>query len=157
MEISWQQILGKMTNGIYVLTTCHKDEINGMIISWVSQVSYDPPLVMVAIHPNRYSHHLVEQSGVFALHIVAQNQTDFLGRFKGPEPSSKFDSIQWHKGETGCPVFEDCIAYIECEVTEILKPGNHSLFIGEIKNGQFISNKDPMSTLDYSGTYVGKD
>ncbi len=157
MEKSWQQILGKMANGIYVLTTCHKDEINGMIVSWVSQISYDPPLVMIAIHPNRYSHHLVEKSGVFALHLIARNQFDFLGRFKGPVPSSKFDSIQWNKGETGCPVFEDCIGYIECEVAEVIKPGNHTLFIGEIKNGQFFSREDPMSTLDYSGTYVGND
>jgi len=113
LEMLWQQILGKMANGIYVLTSCYKDEINGMIISWVSQISYDPPLIMVGIHPNRYSHHLVKQSGVFALHIVARNQPDFLRRFKGPVPSSKFDSIQWDKGKTGCPVFEDCIAFID--------------------------------------------
>jgi len=157
LEMLWQQILGKMANGIYVLTSCYKDEINGMIISWVSQISYDPPLIMVGIHPNRYSHHLVKQSGVFALHIVARNQPDFLRRFKGPVPSSKFDSIQWDKGKTGCPVFEDCIAYIECKVAEILNPGNHTLFIGKIMNGKFFSDEDPMSTLDYLGTYVGKD
>ncbi len=157
MEKPWQQILGKMANGIYILTTCHKDEINGMIVSWVSQVSYDPPLVMIAVHPNRYSHHLLEKNGVFALHLVARDQPDFLGHFSKPVPSSKFDSIQWYKGKTGCPVFDDCIGYIECKVIKILKPGNHTLFIGQIKNGKFLSSEDPMSTLDYLGTYVGKD
>ncbi|MEJ2286300.1 MAG: flavin reductase, partial [Desulfobacterales bacterium] len=38
-----------MTYGIYVLTSCHQQEINGMIASWVSQVSYTPPLIMVAV------------------------------------------------------------------------------------------------------------
>ncbi|MDY6879361.1 MAG: flavin reductase family protein, partial [Thermodesulfobacteriota bacterium] len=63
MNTEWQEVLGKMTYGIYVLTTSVKEEINGMIASWVSQVSYEPPLIMVAIHPNRYSHHMVKESG----------------------------------------------------------------------------------------------
>ena len=67
MKDAWIQALGKMTYGIYVLTTCDKEEINGMIASWVSQVSYDPLLITVGVHPNRYSHHLIEQSGRFAL------------------------------------------------------------------------------------------
>ena len=51
MKEDWVQALGKMTYGIYVLTTCDEDEVNGMIASWVSQVSYDPLLIMVAVHP----------------------------------------------------------------------------------------------------------
>jgi len=83
MENKCIKALGKMTYGIYVLTTFYADEINGMIASWASQISYAPPLVSVAIHPNRYSHHLIEQSGSFALHTLAKDQTEFLSRFKG--------------------------------------------------------------------------
>ena len=59
MDERWLQALGSMTYGIYVLTTHHEEKINGMIASWVSQISYDPPLVMVAVHPNRYSRQLI--------------------------------------------------------------------------------------------------
>ena len=59
-----------MANGIYVLTTRLDDTINGMIASWVTQISYAPPLIMVAIHPNRYSHTLIDKSGVFALNVT---------------------------------------------------------------------------------------
>jgi len=158
MKSTWQEALGKMTYGIYVLTTSVKEEINGMIASWVSQVSYDPPLIMVAIHPNRYSHHLVRQSGHFALHLLGQNQTDLLERFKGPDPSAKFTSINWERGETGCPILQDCLAYIECDVKTIISPGNHTLFIGEVKEAQVFSELDvPFTSLDYRGVYQGKD
>ena len=70
MEDKWQEAFGLMTYGIYILTTSHNDIINGMIASWVSQVSYDPPMVSVAVHPNRYSHGLIRDSGRFALHPV---------------------------------------------------------------------------------------
>jgi flavin reductase (DIM6/NTAB) family NADH-FMN oxidoreductase RutF len=72
----------QMTYGIYVLTTRNESEINGMIASWVSQVSYDPPLMMVAVHPNRYSHTLITQSRIFALHSLDRAQKDLLARFK---------------------------------------------------------------------------
>jgi len=156
MEKIWQQILGKTSNGIYILTTCHKNEINGMIISWVTPISYKPPLLMAAIHPNRYSHHLIEQSGCFALHVLAQNQTDLLENFKRSDPEERFKSIQWTTGKTGCPVLKNCVAYMECEVKESLTPGNHTLFFGEITQAQVLSNDKPMSTLDYIGIYLGK-
>ncbi len=84
MEETWLQALAKMIHGIYALTTSYRDEINAMIVSWVSQISYEPPLVMVAIHTRRYSHRLVEKDGSFALHILDRNQADLVSCFKGP-------------------------------------------------------------------------
>ena len=48
MDEKWIEIFGRMTYGLYVLTTCHEGLHNGMIASWVSQVSHNPPLLMVA-------------------------------------------------------------------------------------------------------------
>ena len=156
MQKEWQQALGKMTYGIYVLTTSWKEEINGMIASWVSQVSYEPPLVMAAIHKDRYSHSLIEKGGHFALHVLAKKQSDYLERFKGPDPVAKFASIEWAIGKSGCPILKDSVAYIECEAREILSPGNHTLFIGEIKDAGVFSDEEILSTLDFAGTYTGK-
>jgi flavin reductase (DIM6/NTAB) family NADH-FMN oxidoreductase RutF len=69
---------GQMTYGIYILTSKFDDEINGMVASWVTQVSYDPPLIMVAVHPNRYSHNLIKKGNVFALHVLDRSQKDML-------------------------------------------------------------------------------
>lgn len=156
MENKWIQAFGKMTYGIYILTTFYEDEINGMIASWVSQISYDPPLVMTAVHPNRYSHQLIEQSGSFALHMLSKKQADFLSRFKGDDPKGKFGGIQWTKGKTGCPILYECIAYMECTVKAAYKPGNHTLFIGEIVDAHRFSDDDLLTTLDYRGQYLGK-
>jgi len=157
MDEKWQQALGSMTYGIYVLTTFHKEKINGMIASWVSQVSHNPPMVMVAVHPNRYSHQLIQDSGYYALHILPRNKKDLLGRFKDPDPEAKFNAIQWARGKTGCPILKDCLGYLECMVKEMVAPGNHTLFLGEILAAQTFSQEDPMSTLDYEGIYTGRD
>lgn len=127
-----------------------------MIASWVSQISYDPPLLSVAVHPNRYSHHLIQKSGSFALHLLHRDQTDFLTRFKGPDPKAKFAATEWVRGKTGSPILKQCLGYVDCVLREHYAPGNHSLFIGEIVDGQLFSHEDPLSTLDYEGAYVGK-
>ena len=148
--------LASMTYGIYVLTTRYAKTINGMIASWVSQVSYDPPLIMVAVHPDRYSHDLLQKSGHFALNILAREQKDLLTRFKGPDPGSKFDALAWRDGVNGCPVLADCIGSVACRIQQTLKPGNHTLFIGEVVGAVFNRQETPLCTLDYEGCYTGR-
>lgn len=156
MKKEWLPAFGQMTYGIYVLTTRHRDIINGMIASWVTQVSYEPPLVMAALHPKRYSRHLVEKSRVFALHVLERSRKDLLPRFKGPDPAGKSDGLSWETKVTGAPILTDCPAWLELEVRESLEPGNHTLYIGEVVNAGGRDGDPPLTTLDYDGMYLGK-
>lgn len=156
MKDEWIRALGAMTYGIYVLTTFHKEEINGMIASWVSQVSYDPLLIMVAVHTNRYSHQLIDQSGCLALHVLAREQADFLKRFKGSDPQAKFASLQWKRGKTGSPILKDCLAYFEGKVVDKFSPGNHTLFFAEVVDAKVVADGQPLNSAHYDGVYLGK-
>ena len=156
MKADWINAFSKMTYGIYVLTSSYREQINGMIASWVSQVSYDPPLIMVAVHPNRYSHQLIEKGGVFALHILSDAQSDWLARFKGTDLKDKFSAVTWTTGKTGCPILSDCLAYLECQLKTHYSPGNHTLFIGEVVAAAELIRGVPLTTMDYDGVYLGK-
>jgi flavin reductase (DIM6/NTAB) family NADH-FMN oxidoreductase RutF len=156
VDKKWIGVLGRMVHGIYVLTASYQNEVNGMIASWVSQISYEPPMVAVAVHPNRYSHRLIEKAGAFALHTISRDQKELLKLFKGPDPAGKFASLRWSKGRTGSPMLSDCLTWVECKVVTALTPGNHTLFLGEVVDGRLISDGIPMSTLDYEGVYTGE-
>ena len=156
MKEEYLKLLGKMTYGIYVLTSAADQVVNGMIASWVSQVSYDPLLLMVAIHPNRYTHDLINKNGCFALNVISKRQKEYLQRFKGPDPKLKFSSVEWKKEITGAPILTDCIGYMECKVKETYAPGNHTLFVAEVVAAEFKSDETPLSTSDYEGVYLGK-
>lgn len=157
MHSEWLQALSRLTYGIYVLTSATAEAANGMIASWVSQVSYDPPLIMVGIHPNRYTHALVEQSGVFALHALRTDQQEHLRRFKERSPQDKLHGLGWHFGETGAPVLDDCLAWLECRVRQTLRPGNHTLFFGEVQAARSLDRGEPLTILAYQGTYLGRE
>ncbi|MGB5746653.1 MAG: flavin reductase family protein [Desulfobacterales bacterium] len=156
MKDEWIQALGTMTYGIYVLTSFYKNEINGMIASWVTQVSYDPLLIMAAVHTDRYSHHLIEKSGCLALHVLAREQADLLKRFKGSDPEAKFSSLKWNRGKTGTPVLEDCIAYFEGKIVDRFSPGNHTLFFAEVVEAKVVAGGQPLGSMDYDGVYLGR-
>ena len=156
MEVQWQDALSTMVYGIYVLTTGVEESINGMIASWVTQVSYEPPLILVAVHPHRRTHGLIMDTGAFVLHSLSSEQKDLLAKFKGPDPKAKFDNLEWETGQTGCPILRDCVAFLECELRETYEPGNHTLFVGQVVNGRRNLTCPVLTTLDYSGTYTGK-
>ena len=156
MDTEWSKAFGTMSYGIYILTSAHEGKINGMIASWVSQVSSDPPIVMVAVHPNRYSHQLIEESNHFALHSLDRSQKDFIKQFKGPNPALKFESLSWSTEKTGCPLLKDCLGYVECLVRNTCSPGNHTLFFGEVIEARVCGKGEPLTTLDYEGVYLGK-
>jgi len=157
MKEEYLNLLGKMTYGIYVLTSAADQVINGMIASWVSQVSYEPLLLMAAIHSNRYTHDLIHKNGFFALNIISKSQKGYLKRFKGPDPELKFSSVKWEKGVTSVPVLTECIGYLECKVKDTYAPGNHTLFVAEVVAADFLSDETPLSTSDYEGVYLGKN
>lgn len=157
MKEKWIKAFEKMTYGIYVLTSKSGEAINGMIASWVSQVSYDPPLIMAAVHPGRYSHQLIEKGGAFVLHALSGAHKDLLTRFKGSDPNAKFSTLNWTAGKTGCPVLSDCLAYLECELKVHYRPGNHTLFIGEVVDAGVMTDGKPFHTGLYEGIYLGKN
>jgi flavin reductase (DIM6/NTAB) family NADH-FMN oxidoreductase RutF len=157
MEKTWLETCNYLTSGIYLLTSRHNDEMNGMIASWVSQVSYDHPLIMVAIHQNRSSHRLISRSGRFAVHILGARQGEFLSRFKGPDPQAKFKDVEWTSGLTGCPILRECLGYLECLTTESYKPGNHTLFVGKVIDAKILSPGEPMISRDLDHVYLGRD
>jgi flavin reductase (DIM6/NTAB) family NADH-FMN oxidoreductase RutF len=157
MDAEWLQALGTLTTGLYVLTSGQGEDVGGMIQSWVSQVSYEPVLIMAAVHPNRYTHGLIQRSGAFGLHSISRDEPGLLSRFKGPDPKAKLAGLDWVRGATGVPVVRDCLACFECTVRSSLTPGNHTMYIGEVVRVWNFSSARPMCSLDHEHVYIGRD
>jgi flavin reductase (DIM6/NTAB) family NADH-FMN oxidoreductase RutF len=148
--------LEKITYGLYILTTKRGKEINGMIASWVSQVSFSPPLVMAVIRRNRYSHKMVKESGVFALNVLGKDNSGLVSKFKLPTPDEKFKGIRWETKTTGAPIIGEAIAYMDCKLVNSIDTGDHTIFIGEIVDADTLKDSIPMTSLDYGKVYIGQ-
>lgn len=148
--------LARFTYGIYILTTMKGDEKHGMIASWVSQVSHDPPLVMVGVRKNRRMHPIVKETGAFALHVLDRdNNKELLGRFKLPMPEQRFEGAECTTLETGCPILKDTLACLDCRLVDTVDTGDHTLFIGEVVEADASEEGTPMTGWDYGKIYPG--
>ena len=123
-----------LVHGVYVVTTRVQDKINGMTASWVSQVSFNPLLVMVSIAPPRYSHDLIKESGIFAVNVLTPEQVDLGKRFgyKSGRKMDKFAGLDYLTGATGAPILPQAYGYLECKLVHTFTAGDHTLFVGEV-------------------------
>ena len=149
-------VLGKLINGVYLLTCCRGEEVNGMPVSWVSQVSSEPVLVMVAVRPDRYSHAMIDESGAFALNLLGKDQKELVDRFmRRGVKADKFENLAFEKGRTGCPILRDSAGFLECRVLSSLQPGDHTLFFGEVVEAGRQKEVFLLTIADYGHSYGG--
>jgi flavin reductase (DIM6/NTAB) family NADH-FMN oxidoreductase RutF len=104
------EILKTIPYGFYITGVVGSDgEVNGFTTCWVSQVSFDPQQVIVAVRKDQHTHDLVEDSGVFSLNFLDTGQEDLARRFT--EPLQHEDGLvggsSYTTGETGAPLFEE--------------------------------------------------
>ncbi len=141
-----QDAIGKIVNGVSVVTSKSGDSINGLSVAWMSQVSVDPQLIMVAIGKSKYTHELIEKSNAFAVNILSNEQMDLAKHFglQSGRKANKFNHIEYETKKTGSPILKDCLAYLDCRLYKSLTAGDHTVFIGEVVDEGVKSGKSPL-------------
>lgn len=133
-------IFDALVHGVYVVTTRVGEKINGMTAAWVSQVSLHPSLVMVSIAPSRYSHDLIQESGVMAVNVLTSEQVELGKRFgyKSGRKVDKCAGLEWITGATGAPILPQAYAYLDLKVVSTFPAGDHTLFVGEVVEAKIL-------------------
>jgi flavin reductase (DIM6/NTAB) family NADH-FMN oxidoreductase RutF len=121
--------------GLYVLTAESKDgRVAAATVNWVTQASFQPPLVAVAVKADSSAHEIVTGTGAFALNVLTKGQnTMAFTFFKSLDRDG--DSIggeTFRKGKSGSPILVKALAFVECSVVGALEKGDHTLFLGEV-------------------------
>jgi flavin reductase (DIM6/NTAB) family NADH-FMN oxidoreductase RutF len=147
---SERDALRQIAYGLYILTTGYEGSLNAITCNWVTQISFKPLLVLVAVEKESYSHRLLEESGVFALNLLANDQSHLARRMAIPHKHNphKLAGIPYQLGATGAPLLDEALAWLECEVRHILEAdGDHTLFVGEVVAGEVIRQAEPLTLL----------
>jgi flavin reductase (DIM6/NTAB) family NADH-FMN oxidoreductase RutF len=143
--------------GIYLLATSHGSRPQAMAVSWVSQVSYSPPLLMVALRHNRPAISAIQEQGYFSLNLLRAERVALVNRFKNPLLSSE-DTLLFEETQMGSRTFyrlKDCLSWWGCQVVSKVEPGDHLLFFSEVLTASAEEGK-PLITSDCGKTYIGQ-
>ena len=121
-------------NVLALVGSRHGDEWNGMTASWITQLSMEPVMIGVGIDNKAVTHRLISGAGAFSINLWSARDTRIFVKFSKPavKDGMTLNRRPIREGVTGVPIFEDAIAWIECEVRQVIDFGTHTLFAGEL-------------------------
>ncbi len=136
-----QHALWKLINPIAVVTGSFEGTPSGFIASWITQVSFVPPLVMVAVNPLHYTYDLIRRNNAFAINLLRTDQAELIDWFgkRSGKTVEKLLASTYELGTTGVPLLKDCLVSIECTVLWAKEAGDHVIVVGSIVSAEIKS------------------
>ena len=124
-----------------VLVSCGDKEgnYNVLTVAWTGTICSDPAMVYISVRKNRYSHHMLEETGEFYINLTTEAlafATDYCG-VKSGKDLNKFEEMHLTPGKStvvSAPLIEESPLCIECRVKEIMSLGSHAMFIADVVN-----------------------
>jgi flavin reductase (DIM6/NTAB) family NADH-FMN oxidoreductase RutF len=150
--------LSLITNGLYVLTSRTDDSVHAITVSWVTQVSAQPPVVLVALRRNSHVSAAVRKAKRFALNILASDQFELAEKFFRhvviAQPTGAIEDAPFRLGQARVPLLTDAVAWVECRlIGSPESPGDHELALGEVIGSGIRRQETPMVLWQTPWTY----
>src|SRR5581483_4084841 len=109
----FRTVLGHFCTGVTVVTGMAGEQPAGMTAQSFVSVSLEPPLVAFAPAKSSTSWASIRESGAFCVNVLAGDQEEVCRAF-AVSGGDKFSSVGWKAGETGSPILNDVLAWIDC-------------------------------------------
>ncbi len=148
LDANLDKALGRLSGGLYVVTARQGEgessRSGAMVASWVSQASFAPPGLTVAVAKDRAIEALMQVGDCFVLNVLAEqnHQTllrHFLKRF--PPGADRFSGVATlDTVASGGPVLVDALAFLDCRVQQRLECADHWLIYALVENGNVADN-----------------
>lgn len=143
------ELFQRLTKGVYVVGVAHGEVRNAFTAAWVMQVSFDPLLLAVSIHPHHLSYGLLKQSRAFSVNVLKKDQLELAAHFGRPADAEKLASVEWTTGRTGAPLLPEALAWFECQMVDEHSAGDHVLVLGNVVAGKLLDvEAEPMTYRD---------
>lgn len=157
-EKAKRSLLRKLPHPLNICGVKEGDELNGFTLSWTTQASFKPPMVVIGVRQDSRSNAMIEASQVFAISFLEAGQQDIAEKFFQPQrrTGDKFGDLEFYTGEaTGCPILTAALGYVECRVAGSLGEGDHRVYLGEVIAAGQHREGDPLLLADTSWQYGG--
>jgi len=158
------KLLKKFTYGYYVMTalkkadklkTREKDYIAAGTINWISQVSFSPTIISVAVGQKSDLNETIDYSGQFTVHLLSENNKEYVSKFgsKSIIENGKINGVAFNK-QNDQVILPDTLGYVTCKVVESLTMGDHRVYFGEVINEEIHKDKKALCTMQLESEYT---
>ncbi|HEX8770591.1 MAG TPA: flavin reductase family protein [Acidimicrobiales bacterium] len=146
----YRQVLGHFATGVTVVTAAVGGEPAGLAVNSFTSVSLEPPLVAICVANMSATWSKIREAGWFCVNVLADDQEDVCRVFAG-RGTHKFQGMGWKPAESGAPILNDVLAWVDCAVVAEHDGGDHVIVIGEVRDMAVVREGLPL--VFYRGGY----
>ena len=150
-------VLRWFTYGLYAVTAANDGDVSAFTANWLSQASFDPPLVMVSVERDAHSLSLIRASGRFAVNVFASGQRELAGHFgkKTEKVGNKLATTPYDLSETGLPVLDTALGYVVCQVIDEVEAGDSVILVGRVIEAGVVQEGKPLTMAEAGFRHAG--
>ena len=140
-------VLRMFTYGLYAVGVARGDDRNMFTANWLTQASFEPPLITLSVENDSHSIDLIRETGVFTVSVFGDDQKEqaaALGKRWHLRPD-KLKDMSHKIGVTGCPYLADSLGYLECAIVDSMRAGDSTLLLAEIVNAEVLREGTPLT------------
>jgi flavin reductase (DIM6/NTAB) family NADH-FMN oxidoreductase RutF len=152
-----KQALRLFTYGLYAVMCKDGDEVNAFTANWLSQVSFEPPLLALSVENDARSLPMILHSRAFTVNVLRSGRRELAGRLgksalKSPD---KLAGLPYQVEEGGYPVLLEALAWVACEVHQSVPAGDSTLIVAEIVNAGVLAQGQPLTMAEAGFRHAG--
>ncbi|SAK97005.1 flavin reductase domain-containing protein [Caballeronia hypogeia] len=146
----FRAVAGSWAAGVAVITSIDAAGApHGLTMTAVSSLSIDPQQFLISVAETSETLRAIRESNVFCINMLESRQEEVSRRFATKTPD-KFDGVAYTSLPSGAPLIDEALAYVECEVVQMFKSGDHQLIVGAVLG---LATFDGEPLLHYRGGY----
>ncbi len=147
----FRMVMGHFATGVAVVTVDAPGGPQGMTANAVASLSLDPVLALVCFDNSARTLPEVEKAKRFGVNVLAADQEHLARRFASKE-ATKFADVP-HTVHDGIPVLDGTLAWVGCELDQLIPAGDHTIGIGAVHAAELgVEGLEPLTW--YRGRYT---
>jgi flavin reductase (DIM6/NTAB) family NADH-FMN oxidoreductase RutF len=152
-----KRVLRMFTYGLYAITCAEGDDVNAFTANWLTQVSFEPPLLAVSVENISKSLPMIQRSRKFTINVLRSGQRELAGALgksalKHPE---KMSTVAYDRVGDDSIVLRDALAWVACEVEQVVPAGDSTLIVAEVIDTGILAEGEPLTMNEAGFRHAG--
>jgi flavin reductase (DIM6/NTAB) family NADH-FMN oxidoreductase RutF len=152
-----KQVLRTFTYGLYAVSCAYEDEVNIFTANWLTQVSFEPPMLAVSIENLTKSLPMILRSRIFTVNVLRSGGRELAGKLgkSALKQPDKLAGIGFDIGANGCPILHEALAWVACSMRHTAEAGDSTLVVAEVVDVGMLGEGQPLTMAEAGFRHAG--
>ena len=152
-----KQVLRTFTYGLYAVSCANEGEVNIFTANWLTQVSFDPPLIALSVENISKSLPMILHSQKCTINILRSGDRELAGKLgkSALQHPDKLANISFHPDLNGSPILDDALAWVACDIRNTVEAGDSTVIIAEVIDVGLLADGLPLTMAEAGFRHAG--